>query len=201
MLLNDFKNREFSIMELFRIAVSLTAKNYKKILLIVLIICFPLNIFLSFISGKLYPIIYSIDFDGLAASSELMQKFAQTNEFKTIAIYYFVMDLVRGLFVPLMSMAVAYLIKNYIMENDISVKEAVLESFSRGHVLIISVILYNIMFYSGFVCFIIPGERLRPKSAARVVGIFFHGKRCKRDKVYSIVLLDSIKVCISCLDP
>ena len=157
MNLNDLRNREMPFIELSAIGWRLYQANFKKILLLTIIFCFPINIVLTVIETYITNIAVTVDFVAILNDPALMRQFLLSPEYGRLLGNTLFSGLIQLLFMPLCTVAVAYLIKKYTLGENIGYRMAAMHSFSKAVPLMITALLHGLFVFIGCLLFIIPG--------------------------------------------
>jgi hypothetical protein len=175
MLIDDIRKRELGIFEIFAMARGVYKANISAIIRVAVFIGFPINILLSFVAVSVSELGSSFDFQAITSDPSALEKFIASPEWRKMGLYYIVIVMIQSMMMPLITMAVARITKNYATGADVDSRGAMLEAFSKGAVLIAAAFISEMVIGGGLILFIIPGLIF-------MVNLYFY--------VYAIVLDD-----------
>jgi hypothetical protein len=135
-MINEIKNREFTLGDIFSAAMNIFKNQFTNILLIILIVYIPINILLSI-----------IPFEELVQSHGL-------NGFK---LYLRVIQLLEGFIGIIATMGIAFLINNNINDDECDYRKALSKALSRWGSGILTNILAGLIIFGLLLLLIIPG--------------------------------------------
>ncbi|HCT65437.1 MAG TPA: hypothetical protein DIC60_09285 [Lachnospiraceae bacterium] len=174
MLIDDIRKKELGIFEIFAMARGIFRANLNSIIKVCVFIGIPINILLSFVVILATNIGKSINFDVITSDPSKMEQFILSPQGRKMVVYYIIVFMIQSMMIPLITMAVARITKNYATEKAAKSSEAMLEAFSKGYVLIGAALISEMVIWGGMI-FIIPGLIF-------MVNLYFY--------VYAIVLDD-----------
>lgn len=175
MLIDDIRKREMGVFEIFAMARSVYKANISAIIRVAVFIGFPINILLSFVAVSVSKLGANFDFQAITSDPSAMEQFIASPLWRKMGLYYIIIVIIQSMMMPLITMAVARITKNYATGVEVNSREAMLEAFSKGAVLIGGAIISELVIGGGMILFIIPG-------LVFIVNLYFY--------VYAIMLDD-----------
>jgi len=175
MLIDDIKKRELGIFEIFAMARGVYKANIRAIIRVAVFIGFPINILLSFVAISISNLGANFDLQAITSDPAALEKFITSPQWRKMGLYYIIIVIIQSMMMPLITMAVARITKNYATGAVVDSREAMFESFSKGAVLIGAAFISELAIGGGMILFIIPGLII-------MVNLYFY--------VYAIVLDD-----------
>lgn len=149
MFIKEVQVKELTISEMLHIAKKVYFDNFRTLLFIIIIIFFPINIISSILEANIAKIYSAVNFDAILQNPELFEKFILSGENKQVALYNFIFMMIQIFFIPLGVMAVAKVTNDFIYGGKTQYKHAILDSFSKGASLVITILLYGIIVFLG----------------------------------------------------
>lgn len=189
MLIDDIRKREMGVFEIFAMARKIYKDNISAIIRIAVFIGFPINILMSFVAISVSELGTTFDLQAITSDPSALEKFISSPQWRQFALYYVVIVMIQSMMMPLITMAVARLTKNYAIGAEANSREATLEAFSKGAILIAAALISELVIGAGMVFFIIPGLIFTINFYFYVYAIILDNKGVLSSLKYSISLV------------
>ncbi|WP_304509010.1 hypothetical protein [Anaerotignum sp.] len=155
-MLEAIKNRELGIMEILSISINLLIKNFRPIMVVVIMLFFPISILNAMILDKLSTstaIVMNLiesgeAFENFSAHSSVFLDFFENHALQMAVLLFLE---------PIGVISVAKITKNYINNEPIHVKDAIGEALNCLWKVIITGIPCCLLIFAATLFFIIPG--------------------------------------------
>lgn len=157
MIIDELRKKEMPLIGLLITAKKIYKENFQTILITTLIIFFPISIVSEILTNYMSEVMSSINVLAVVENTNLFEQFLLSPEYKQMYTYNIIFMLIQVFFVPLGSMAVAKISRDYIYGGKTDYKSAILDSFSRGATLVIASVLFMITSTAGILLLIVPG--------------------------------------------
>lgn len=189
MLIDDIRKREMGIFEIFAMARSVYKSNISAIIRVSVFFGFPINILMSYVAVSVSKLGANLDFQALVSDPVALEQFLASPLWRKMALYYIVIVIIQSMMIPLITMSVARITKNYATGVTVSSREAMIEAFSKGAVLIGAAIISELVIGGGMILFIIPGFVFMVYLYFYVYAIMLDEKGSMQSLSYSIRLV------------
>lgn len=189
MLIDDIRKREMGVFEIFAMARSVYKSNISAIIRVAVFIGFPINILLSFVAVSVSKLGANFDFQAIVSDPMALEQFIASPLWKKMGLYYIIIVIIQSMMIPLIIMAVARITKNYTTGVEVNSRDAILEAFSKGSVLIGAAIISELVIGGGMIFFIIPGLVFMVNLYFYVYAIMLDDKGALQSLSYSIRLV------------
>ncbi|MDD4842798.1 MAG: hypothetical protein PHU31_00485 [Anaerotignum sp.] len=188
-MLEEINNKEMKIIEILSITMHLFMKNFKKILIVVALIFFPISILNVLIVERLSTsIIVLLD---LIATKGLLDNMSVLIEAYLDLMRNNMLLMAVSVFLePVGIIAIAIIVKGYLYNETIHLREAIGEAMNCLWKIIVAGLISSILIILATICFIIPGIYLGIIWTFYVYAIGLRGYKGWKALAYSKKLID-----------
>lgn len=147
MLIDEIKKREISIFEAFAVGRVVYGKTAKIIFEIVLILGIPITLLILGLSGAMNSAVEGFDLMAIISDGRLLEKFIETQAGKQFYIFILLNMISYVVFLPLISLSVALVAKNFLQEEPMGVFDVLGKVMSKSHIIIPATILNSLLVF------------------------------------------------------
>ena len=157
MLIDELRRREIGIFESFALGRMIYSQSSKVILFIVLFLGIPIHTMYAIAYDAFIEVSRGFDLQSIIQDTKLFERLMATENWEYIVGYYVIMAGIVVLFFPLINMAISVLTRDYVYGKTPSLKDSLLVILEKGHVFVLTALVYEVLILAGLMCFVIPG--------------------------------------------
>lgn len=185
MLINIIKQKELKFLDIFLITRNIFKENFQVYLFVVIIVFFPINVAISVISVLISNTNSQIDMASVLSNADMFNKYIYSSQGRKFVAYNFIIYAILTFFLPIGTMAIAKITKNFVYGVKTSYSKAILESISKGIYLVPTSIIYGITTAFGLMSFVIPGLFIFVFWYFYIYAIILNDKKVLSSLIYS----------------